>query len=86
MTDFVPEGDAILCEPVHEPPDESGFIYEETGRLPQYRILKAGSEKLQPHVVPGDIVICDSVGNKFVQDGRKDYYKFANDLYDIINS
>ena len=42
MKEFVPEGDAVLCEPVLDRPDEDGgFIYEDTDRLPTYIVLKA---------------------------------------------
>lgn len=77
MKEFIPEGDAVLCEPVPDKPDENGeFIYKDTDRLPTYIVLKAGSRDLEPKVVPGDVVVCNSTGNMFRSDG-KTYYIFS---------
>lgn len=77
MTDFIPEGDAVLCEPAPgKPAPEGGFIYENTDRLPMYKVLKAGSAELEPKVEPGDVIVCDSVGNMFKSDG-KTYHIFS---------
>ena len=77
MKEFIPEGDAVLCEPVLDRPDEDGgFIYEDTDRLPTYIVLKAGSSELEPKVVPGDVIVCNSTGNMFKSDGRT-YHIFS---------
>lgn len=76
MKEFIPEGDAVLCEPVQDKPDESGFIYQNTDRLPTYKVLKAGSNELEPNVEPGDIIVCNSTGNMFKSDG-KTYHIFS---------
>ena len=39
-----------------------------------------------PYMLTGQYNTHPRPAIQFVQDGRKDYYKFANDLYDIINS
>jgi hypothetical protein len=77
MKEFIPEGDAVLCEPVPEKPAEDGaFAYESTDRLPTYVVIRAGSPDLEPKVVPGDVIVCDSTGNMFKSDG-KTYHIFS---------
>ena len=39
-----------------------------------------------PYMLTGQYNTHPRPAIQFIQDGRKDYYKFANDLYDIINS
>ena len=77
MKEFIPEGDAVLCEPVADvPPADGEFFYESTDRLPTYRVLKAGSDVLEPKVAPGDVIVCNSTGNMFKSDGRT-YHIFS---------
>ena len=77
VNDFIPEGDAVLCEPVPDKPAEDGeFIYQNTDRLPTYKVLKAGSDTFEPKVVPGDVIVCNSTGNMFKSDG-KTYHIFS---------
>lgn len=77
MKEFIPEGDAVLCEPVPDKPDENGeFVYQGTDRLPTYKVLRAGSGVLEPKVAPGDVVVCNSTGNMFKSDGRT-YHIFS---------
>lgn len=77
MKEFIPEGDAVLCEPIPDKQDENGmFIYQNTDRLPMYKVLKAGSDTIEPKVVPGDVIVCNSTGNMFKSDG-KTYHIFS---------
>ena len=77
MKEFIPEGGAVLCEPAaHEEDEISTFVYQNTDALPTYRVLKTGSAELEPKVIPGDIIICNSTGNMFKSDG-KTYHIFS---------
>ena len=39
-----------------------------------------------PYMLTGQYNTHPRPAIQFISDGRKDYFKFANDLYDIINS
>ena len=79
MKEFIPESDTVLCEPVPDKPaPEGGFIYENTDRLPMYKVLKAGPAVSGLKLEPGDVVVCNSVGNKFRSDGRT-YHIFQSE-------
>ena len=41
-----------------------------------YKVLKAGSDTIEPKVVPGDVIVCNSTGNMFKSDG-KTYHIFS---------
>jgi hypothetical protein len=71
MKDFYPEGDAILCEPVIDKyTTQFEFIYEPKDKLPIYKVLKIGSKELKPNIEPGDLIICNSIGNMFKNEGK----------------
>lgn len=86
MNDFVPIGDTVLCEPVEIEQDNSGFIYEPMEKIPYYKVLKVGSNNIRLNILIGDIILCNSTGNMFKENG-KIYHLFSyNNIIGKINN